>query len=104
MYLDDHTKKFHYPIKFSSSVSVGLFEISFNRNSDYIYKGISSRGCECYFIRRQNWFNVIQDLSPTFKAQIKRKAFQDYNANIFSAIESYQDTAEIKQKLKQKLI
>ena len=63
----DNTKKFHFPLRFNSCNSVGTFELCFDRPSKFIYKSYSAKGCDCFFIRKQNWQIISTELGQLFE-------------------------------------
>lgn len=50
-----------YPLKYINKCVIGGYGITFKQRSNFIYKAATR--CEGFFIRRENWHNILESQS-----------------------------------------
>jgi len=94
--------KFEFPLTIRPGQAIGLFELTFNQESSYIYRNAHDDSSVCYFVRLQNWHRLIQEtdsLSDISKA-FKKYALSDYLNKIYYPITLHQNQLVKKERQK----
>ena len=75
---------------------IGHYEMLFQKKSKFIYRtSASHNGCKAYFIRRMNWYQIVEEASYAkfVMDHFLKVMLADYVNKIYNPITDYQDKA-----------
>ena len=86
-----------YCIKYTDNFVIGAYDLTFNKRSMFIYRSMSY--IEGYFIRKQDWMELINDYS-SIGLCIKRNILLNYLLKVRIKINVHKERAMSMQKLR----
>mmetsp|Transcript_13485 Transcript_13485/g.21062 ORF Transcript_13485/g.21062 Transcript_13485/m.21062 type:complete len:107 (-) Transcript_13485:25-345(-) len=88
--------KMHFPFSFKAGQSIGLFELCFNKRSQFIFRqkesednSSSTKPMECFFIRKLSWKQVVAQSMSEISEDFKNRILLNYLDKFYVPMKEY---------------